>query len=189
MTNKIMNDIANLVILVDKQNRSIGTMDKLSAHRQGRLHRAYSILIFRNNHNNIELLLQQRSPLKYHGGGLWTNTCCSHPLEDNELIKHAMDRLHEEMGINITLIEAGVFKYFAKLNDGMFEHEIDHVLIGTWIEQEIHPDPSEVADYSWMDIPTLQQKLAQNPSLYSPWLGQALGVALQSNAFINLKYT
>lgn len=176
----------SFVILVDQQNQSIGTMDKLSAHLQGKLHRAYSVLVFRKISDCVELLLQQRSPLKYHGGGLWTNTCCSHPIQDNELISNATERLYEEMGIRIPLVEAGIFQYFAQLDNKMFEHEMDHVLIGNWVEQEIHPNAAEVVDYCWMAISTLQQKLAKKPETFTPWLSQALELALSSKEFINL---
>lgn len=173
------------VILVDPQDNCIGIMDKLSAHREGKLHRAYSILVFRKNRDTIELLIQQRANIKYHGAGLWTNTCCSHPQPDNDLLEDAKKRLFVEMGIKVTLIEVGVFQYFAELNNNMFEHEIDHVLIGYWVEQSVHPNPLEVDNYCWINIHKLQEKLSECPQVFTPWLPQVLNIALASKPFIH----
>ncbi|MCW8409804.1 isopentenyl-diphosphate Delta-isomerase [Legionella sp. PATHC035] len=173
------------VILVDPQDNCIGIMDKLSAHQEGKLHRAYSILVFRKNRDLIELLLQQRAHSKYHGGGLWTNTCCSHPQPDKDLLEDATKRVLVEMGIKVTLFEVGVFQYFAELNNNMFEHEIDHVLIGYWVEQSVHPNPLEVDNYCWISIDKLQEKLAECPQVFTPWLSQVLDIALESKQFIH----
>lgn len=181
-----LKDLATQVILVDSENQSIGTVDKLIAHSDGMLHRAYSVLVFRKKNDHIALLMQQRSKSKYHGGGLWTNTCCSHPRKENYLIEEAVERLYIELGIKIPLIEVGRFKYFAKLDNNMFEHEIDHVLIGCWVEQKIHPDPLEVSDYCWMNVHELQNKLIYEPQIYTPWLSQALNLALKSKHFAQL---
>ncbi|CEG56630.1 isopentenyl-diphosphate Delta-isomerase [Legionella fallonii] len=183
MSDSTLNDQRTHVILVDAQDNCIGTMEKLLAHREGKLHRAFSILVFRKNQDTLQLLLQQRANSKYHGGGLWTNTCCSHPLDSLSLPQEASDRLSMEMGIRVPLIEVGIFQYFAKLDNNMYEHEIDHVLIGPWIEQSINPDPQEVNDYCWIDIQHLKRKLAKFPREFTPWLSQVLSMALKSKEF------
>ncbi|STX50794.1 Isopentenyl-diphosphate Delta-isomerase [Legionella busanensis] len=181
-----INILKSNVLLVNDQDKFIKIIDKLTAHKQGLLHRAYSIFVFRKNNNKVELLLQQRSKEKYHSKGLWTNTCCSHPVAEKELINQATARLYEEMGINIKLIEINSFRYFTKLDNEMFEHEVDHVLIGSWNEQEICPNPSEVMSYCWIDIATLIEKIKTKPELFTPWLFQALEIALNSNHFKKL---
>lgn len=185
MRNSALKEQSTEVILVDPQDKCIGIMDKLSAHREGRLHRAFSVLVFRKNQDTVELLLQQRAKTKYHGGELWTNTCCSHPQQSNRLLQDATNRLFMEMGIKIPLIEVGIFQYFAKLDKNMIEHEMDHVLIGYWIEQSIHPDPEEVCDYCWMNVNKLQKELTEHPQLFTPWLSQALNIALESKQLIH----
>ena len=117
------------VVLVDKDDNEIGLMPKMEAHQKGILHRAFSVFLL-NSDNQI--LLQKRSSNKYHSGGLWTNTCCSHPRDGENIINAGKRRLSEEMGINTDLIEAFKFTYKAKLENGLTEHEYDHVLIGKY---------------------------------------------------------
>jgi isopentenyl-diphosphate delta-isomerase type 1 len=166
------------VILVDPHDNEIGTIDKLSAHRFGMLHRAYSVMIFRVKNNHLELLLQQRSLEKYHGGGLWTNTCCSHPKPGERLIDNATARLEEEMGVKAQLKEIGSFHYFAEMDNHMIENEIDHVFVGSYDADLIHVNPSEVNDYRWMDVEALQKKMLLEPKLFTPWLPKALELSL-----------
>ena len=116
------------VILVDKTDHQIGEMEKQEAHIKGLLHRAFSIFIF---NSKGEVLLQQRALHKYHSGGLWTNTCCSHPRNGETTIQAANRRLKEEMGMSCALIEEFSFIYKAKLDNDLYEHELDHVLFGT----------------------------------------------------------
>ena len=116
------------VILVDKTDHQIGEMEKQEAHIKGLLHRAFSIFIF---NSKGEVLLQQRALHKYHSGGLWTNTCCSHPRNGETTIQAANRRLKEEMGMSCALKEEFSFIYKAKLDNDLYEHELDHVLFGT----------------------------------------------------------
>lgn len=171
-----------LVILVNPLDQEIGQEKKLLAHQYGMLHRAFSVLVFRNIQGKTELLLQQRSKKKYHTGGLWTNTCCSHP-QPNEpsLLKAAEERLKEEMGITIPLKEKGLFHYIASLDNDLYENELDHVLVGNYDPSEkIRVNPGEVEDYHWAEIKELQQDLELYPKKYTPWLKMALKIALET---------
>ncbi|MFA5792045.1 MAG: isopentenyl-diphosphate Delta-isomerase [Candidatus Paceibacterota bacterium] len=158
-----MND---LIILVDENDNQIGLEEKLKAHQSGNLHRAFSIFVF-NNKN--ELLLQQRALDKYHSGGLWTNTCCSHPRPEEETINAAHRRLQEEMGFNCELIEIFSFKYKAIFNNGLIENEFDHVFIGKY-DNEIIPNNEEVNAYKWVDLKWLEKDMKENQEIYTEWL-------------------
>lgn len=153
------------VILVDEKDRPLGLMEKLEAHRQGLLHRAFSVFVL--NANN-ELMLQQRAHHKYHSGGLWTNTCCSHPRDGETVDDAAHRRLQEEMGFDCLIYKAFEFTYRAKLDKGMIEHEYDHLFIGRFSgEPKINPD--EVADWKWMNIKAVSNDIDENPDLYTAW--------------------
>src|ERR1700722_18026522 len=115
------------IILVNPMDKKIGMIEKIIGHRYAMLHRAFSILIFRRKNGKVETLLQQRSKKKYHAGGLWTNTCCSHPHPGEKILISARKRLKEEMGIDVKLKAIGKFHYVAPLDHGMTENEIDHV--------------------------------------------------------------
>lgn len=153
------------VILVNEADEPQGLMEKMEAHQKGLLHRAFSVFVF--NENN-ELLLQQRAKSKYHSGGLWTNTCCSHPRSGEENIDAAHRRLMEEMGFDCELEKLTDFIYRAQLDHGLTEHEFDHVFVGRW--QGV-PDinPVEVESYKWMDIDAVEQDIADNPDRYTEW--------------------
>lgn len=153
------------VILVNEQDETTGTMEKMEAHRKGLLHRAFSIFIF--NHKG-EMLLQQRASSKYHSGNLWTNACCSHPMPDENVLDAAHRRLQEEMGFNTFLEHAFQFTYRAQLDHGLTEHEYDHVLIG-YHDGAIYPNPSEVKDYCFMKMESLADQLLNYPDKYTAW--------------------
>ncbi|HQX98958.1 MAG TPA: isopentenyl-diphosphate Delta-isomerase [Flavobacteriales bacterium] len=154
-----------MVVLIDPNDREIGQMEKLEAHRTGRLHRAFSVFIF---NAQGELLLQQRAANKYHSASLWTNTCCGHPRPGEALVAAGERRLEEEMGLHVPLRPAFHFTYAAKLEDGLTEHELDHVLIGR-SDRDPRPDPEEAADWRWVDRATLEGELAAHPGLYTVW--------------------
>lgn len=169
------------VVLVDERDQVLGLKEKLLAHQQGLLHRAFSVFIFRKRAGVLELLLQQRQLGKYHCAGLWTNTCCSHPRDQEPLLEAAKRRLKEEMGLSIALIPAGSFIYRAVLPEGLIEHEFDHVFFGSFDEaQSIVPHPEEVADYRWIGVEALVSDLQEHPEQYTPWFYQALDLALAS---------
>ncbi|WP_199118031.1 isopentenyl-diphosphate Delta-isomerase [Pedobacter sp. ASV28] len=157
--------MAEQVVLVDEKDRQIGLMDKMQAHVEARLHRAFSVFLF-NDKN--ELLLQQRAQSKYHCGGLWTNTCCSHPRSE-EKMKTAVDRrLLEEMGIICHTEKVYDFIYKAQLENGLYEHEFDHVFFGRFSEKP-NPNPKEVVDWKYMEMRELKTDIDKYPEKYTPW--------------------
>jgi len=153
------------VLLVDTQDRVLGTMPKLEAHHKGVLHRAFSVFIL--NRQNA-LLLQQRAWDKYHSPGLWTNTCCSHQREGEDSLAAGKRRLQEEMGLEAPLTPLFTFIYKAPFDNGLTEHELDHVLLG-YSEQSPNPNPQEVADWQWMPLEEVQQKLTEQPEQFTVW--------------------
>lgn len=153
------------VILVNKQDQAIGTMEKLEAHRQGMLHRAFSILIF---NSNAKLLIHRRALGKYHSAGLWSNTCCSHPLPSETIIEAGVRRLREEMGMETSLAPLFSFIYRAELENNLIEHELDHILIG-FSDQEPKANPDEVCDYKWVSLHELEGQMEQNPQDFTAW--------------------
>ena len=173
------------VILVDEYDHPVGTSEKLAAHQQGLLHRAFSVFVFRMYEQRLELLLQQRQKDKYHSSSLWTNTCCSHPFVEENIIAAGERRLAEEMGLHLQLTHAGNFIYTAQLTNGLIEHEFDHVLIGKYNNEPININPQEVAAFKWLDIVSIQQSLKQEPQQYTPWLHEALIIELRK---INTEY-
>jgi len=169
------------VILVDEQDQEIGTEEKLKAHQQGLLHRAFSVFIFQKVQNQIYFLLQQRHLDKYHCGGLWTNTCCSHPRPGESIENGAERRLNEEMSIKTALKLVGAFCYKANFENGLTEHEYDHVLIGAYdASSQICVNPKEVSDYRWMTQDEIERDLSENTHLYTPWFKPAWEIALLS---------
>lgn len=154
------------VILVEENDNQIGTEEKLKAHQDGLLHRAFSIFIF-NDKN--ELLLQQRALDKYHYGGLWTNTCCSHPRPNENTTEAAHRRLAEEMGFDCDISEVFDFKYKVAFENGLTENEFDHVFFGRYNNDPII-NKKEANDFKWVDIKWLEKDLKNNPSVYTVWL-------------------
>lgn len=164
------------VILVDENDLQTGLMEKMEAHLSGRLHRAFSVFIF---NSSGELLLQQRAIDKYHSGGKWTNTCCSHPRQGEETLAAAKRRLKEEMGLVCELTYGFHFIYKAKLSEGISEHEYDHVFFGI-SDQSPHPDPAEVASFKYMDMNTLAQDIKANSEIYTEWLKICFGQVMET---------
>ena len=152
-------------VLVDIQHKETGTMEKLQAHVEGKLHRAISVFIF---NTRGEMLLQQRAAGKYHSSLLWTNACCSHPRPAESVADAAHRRLHEEMGISSPLHEIFSFTYKAHLENDLTEYEFDHVFKGI-TDEEPRPDASEVAAFRYVDMETLRHDIAANPGIYTEW--------------------
>ncbi len=163
------------VILVDENDKPTGTAEKLAAHQQNLRHRAFSVFVFRNG-PLPELLLQQRADDKYHSAGLWTNTCCSHPRPNEDIVQAGQRRLREEMGISLPLHSLGWFHYIAHFENGLVENEIDHVLIGTMDDKPFAINRDEVKDYRWVTVADLKKELEMHPERFTPWLAEALGV-------------
>ncbi len=170
------------VVLVDEESYELGLQEKMQAHRDGALHLAFSVLLYRDTPNGREYLLHQRALEKYHSGGLWTNTCCSHPRQGETINQAGIRRLQEEMGITLTtpLTDVGHFCYYAKLDQQLIEHELDHVLIASGSEVIFTPNPAEVMAYRWWPIAELQQQLHQNPQLFTAWFAQVLATVEQA---------
>lgn len=155
---------------MNEMDEQIGTMEKMQAHVKGLLHRAFSVFIF---NNKGELLLQQRAAGKYHNGGLWTNTCCSHPLPGEEVLLAAERRLVEEMGFATEIIPAFHFTYKATFSNGLTEYEFDHVFTGLY-DGEIKADKNEVSDYCFKSIDEIEASLETHPQKYTEWFKIAL---------------
>ena len=154
------------VTLVDRDDRALGTMEKMQAHVEGRLHRAFSVFVF---DRAGRLLLQRRSAGKYHSGGLWSNTCCGHPRPDEPVEQAAARRLYEEMGFHAPLRPLFQFVYRAELGSAMVEHELDHVLVGSF-EDSPSPEPTEVDAWRWMDFDGVREAVVREPQAFTPWL-------------------
>jgi len=158
------------VILVDEKDREIGKMEKLEAHQKGLLHRAISVFIF---NENKEMLLQKRAMTKYHSPGLWTNTCCSHPRVGETALAAASRRLFEEMGIKTELQFKTTFMYRSEFDNGLIEHEFDHVFTGTYNAMpQINPD--EVDSFCWMSKDEIKKEISLNPEAYTTWFRIAI---------------
>ena len=154
------------VILVDEQDHEVGVMDKLEAHQKGLLHRAFSIFVF---NSKGELLLQQRADEKYHSAGLWTNTCCSHPRKGEKMEDSVSRRLKEEMGMSCQTGFKFSFIYKMLFENGLTEHEFDHVFFGV-SDEEPRLNPLEVKDYRYIGLEKLRKDVESHPQKYSAWL-------------------
>jgi isopentenyl-diphosphate delta-isomerase len=153
------------VILVDTNDTPVGQMEKLKAHLKGELHRALSVLVF---NNDGEILLQQRAFSKYHTPGLWSNTCCSHPRPGEHSLEAATRRLQEEMGFTTPLIKSFDFIYKAHFDNGLIEHEFDHVFFGTFDGEPVI-NPEEANDFEWVKLNNLMEDMRSSPENYTVW--------------------
>lgn len=153
------------VILVDENDNQIGLMPKMEAHEKALLHRAFSVFIF-NDKN--ELMLQQRAAHKYHSPKLWTNTCCSHQRDGETNLEAGKRRLKEEMGFVTDLQEKTSFIYKAPFENGLTEHELDHIMVG-YYNEEPHLNKDEVASWKWMSLEDVKSDIARNPQYYTAW--------------------
>lgn len=153
------------VILVNELDQQIGLMPKLEAHEKAILHRAFSVFIL-NDKN--EIMLQQRAHQKYHSPLLWTNTCCSHQRDGETNIQAGSRRLYEEMGFKADLKELFSFIYKAPFDNGLTEHELDHVMIGYYNDEPLI-NTDEVEDWKWMKIEDIKSDMLLNPEIYTVW--------------------
>lgn len=153
------------VILVDESDNAIGTMEKMEAHRRGVLHRAFSVLVF---NSSGEMLLQKRAAGKYHSGGLWTNTCCSHPYPSESMEASVQKRVRYEMGIDVKPEFLFKFIYRAGLDHGLTEHELDHVFTATF-DGVPAVNAAEVEDWKYVDPRLLREDMLKHPGNYTVW--------------------
>ena len=154
-----------LVVLVDENDKKIGLMPKMEAHEKAVLHRAFSVFIF---NKDGDLMLQQRAGHKYHSPLLWTNTCCSHQRDGETNLEAGKRRLFEEMGFNTDLKEVFSFVYKAPFDNGLTEHELDHVMVG-YYENEPKINKDEVEAYRWMALEDVRTDIEKNPHIYTAW--------------------
>ena len=196
------------LILVDEQDREIGSCGKLEAHEKGLLHRAFSIFVFRrallDNPDgtrtfHTQLLIQQRAEGKYHSAGLWANSCCSHPRVGESLEEATARRLPEETGYSVEDLEAadgehleekGAFLYKAEFDNGLTEHEFDHVFVGWLKEDRLDrlplPDPEEASEMKFVDVEEIMQDVLKNPGRYAAWFMPALLIATDGEEYGSL---
>ena len=158
--------IVEKVILVNEQDDELGVAEKSIAHAEGKLHRAFSVLVL-NDRN--ELLLQRRAQDKHHSGGLWSNTCCGHPRPDESIQTAARRRLQEEMGFDCPLKEIFSFVYRAEVGNGSIEYEYDHVFIGEFNGEPVL-NSAEVMDWNWISLHELHKAVQVRPDQYAVWL-------------------
>ena len=164
------------VILVNEQDEAIGQAPKLQAHQDGLLHRAFSIFIFDSDHR---WLLQKRADSKYHSPGLWSNACCSHPEPGSDLMSDASFRLEHEMGFTAMLCPLTEFLYRVEFDNGLIEHEYDHILVGH-SDGPVLPNPDEVSEIRWVDNQSLLAELAETPEAFTYWFREAVPLVLAS---------
>ena len=153
------------VILVDANDIATGTMEKMEAHEKAVLHRAFSVFIF---NARGDMLLQQRAISKYHSGGLWTNSCCSHPRPGEDTHTAASRRLQEEMGFFTPIEKVFDFTYQAAFDNGLTEHEFDHVFVG-YYDGKIMPDEKEVSSYAYWSMEKIDALIVDEPTLFTAW--------------------
>jgi isopentenyl-diphosphate delta-isomerase len=153
------------VVLVDEKDNPIGLMPKMEAHERAVLHRAFSVFIL---NGKGELMLQQRANHKYHSPGLWTNTCCSHQRDGESNIDAGQRRLHEEMGFTTELTELTSFIYKASFDNGLTEHEFDHIMLGRYEDNPVI-NPDEVSAWKWMPLAEVKKDVEANPKNYTVW--------------------
>ena len=151
--------------MVDKNDNEIGVEEKIKAHKEGKLHRAFSVFIF---NSKDELLLQQRAKEKYHSGGLWTNTVCSHPTPGEKLEEATERRLREEMGFTTQTKETFSFIYRSEYKNGLTEHEFDHIFVGNY-NNDPNINREEVMDHKWISMDELNKDIKINPDNYTTW--------------------
>jgi len=158
------------VILVDEQDKPIGAMGKLEVHQKGLLHRAFSVFIF---NDQGEVLLQRRALDKYHSAGLWTNTCCSHPLPNENTLSAANRRLKEEMGMATELKHKTSFIYKTPFDNQLTEHEFDHVFVGYTNDNPVI-NKEEVDSFKWVGLDSLKKEIKTSPELFTSWFKIAM---------------
>ena len=165
-----------VIVLVDEDDKEVGTEEKIRAHQDGgKLHRAFSVFVF---NNRDEMLIQKRAAGKYHCAGLWTNTCCSHQRPDESLEDAVHRKLKQEMGFDTKLREIFSFIYKAPFENGLTEHELDHVFIGAF-NGKPNLNPEEADDFRWVNPEGLERDVRENPEKYTPWFRKVLERVLE----------
>ena len=170
----------DLLILVDGRDRELGTATKATAHVDGLLHRAFSVVLTREGAAGTQILLARRAPQKYHSAGLWANSCCSHPRAGESTLPAAERRVQEELGCSVAgLHEIGAFAYRAEFANGLCEFEYDHVLVGYCVG-ELDPDPTEADATRWVGFDELATELAERPQRFAAWAFMVLSMTMDA---------
>lgn len=170
------------LILVDLLDRPVGEAGKLYCHQEGLLHRAFSIVLTREGPAGTEVLIARRAEGKYHSGGLWSNSCCSHQRVDEELGEAVVRRLEQELGVTgVACREVGTFVYRAAFDNGLTEYEFDHVFVGAY-DGPVAADPSEVSEVCWMGAADLVARLTERPQDFTAWCPAVTALALRTLA-------
>lgn len=169
----------DMLVLVDLEDRQIGTATKLDAHVKGLLHRAFSVVLWREGEGGKEFLLTRRAPGKYHSSKLWTNSCCSHPRDGEELASAVARRVREELGCEIEgLRELGSFVYRTVFCNGIREFEFDHVFAAECVGEPL-PDPAEADAACWVSAEALTAELLEHPHHFTAWAPGVFSIALR----------
>jgi isopentenyl-diphosphate delta-isomerase len=181
----LVRDELESVVLVDAENNAIGSYGKIDAHRDGKLHRAFSILI---TNPDGELLLQQRAACKYHFAQRWSNTCCGHPRPGEQTLAAARRRLGEEFGFSVPLEEITDLQYRVRdPHSNLIEHEHLHVFMGRYDGQPL-PNPEEVSAYRWMLPTRVQRSLALCPEVFTPWFVLLATMLVRSDGIVHKSF-
>lgn len=157
--------MSEYILTVDDQDRETGYMEKMEVHKKGVLHRAFSVMIF---NDKGETLLQKRAKCKYHSPGLWSNSCCSHQRKGGSLAEAVIRRIKEELGITCDCKEVFQFKYLAEFDNGLIEHELDHVFIGHY-NGNVIPNEEEVEEIRWVPLDKLNKEMIEHPEQFTYW--------------------
>ena len=177
MTSVSLRSDDDVVVLVDESDTTIGVAPKLDVHRDGRLHRAVSVVLF-DDHGRV--MLQRRADVKYHSPGLWSNSCCGHPRPGESIEDAAGRRLNVELGVEgCAVTRVGELAYYAELGNGLVEHELDHIVVGQW-GGAVTPNPMEVAEIRWVDPAVMLADLAALPAVYTAWAGPVIERAVRA---------
>ena len=157
------------VVLIDFDDQVIGEMEKMQAHEEAQLHRAFSVFLYHDD----KMLIHKRATEKYHCGGMWTNSCCSHPRIHETYDEAVNRRLYEELGVKCEVKELFSFVYYYQFSNGLTEFELDHVYIGEYTG-DVEVDPSEIEEVKWISFDELKEDIKMNPTKYTPWFVVAL---------------
>lgn len=168
------------LVLVDLLDQPVGTTSKERAHKEGLLHRAFSVMLWRAGAKGPELLLSRRAQGKYHSAGLWANSCCSHPRVGEDLTDAARRRVAEELGAKVQEVrEVGAFAYRAPFANDVTEYEFDHVFVAAY-DGELRPDPAEASEVRWVPAPQVMQELLGQPQAFCAWVPNVVALVLAS---------
>lgn len=171
--------MSELLILVDTSDKEIGSATKEEAHRNGMLHRAFSVFVVKDG----KMLIQKRNINKYHSGGLWANSCCSHPRVGEALEDAVQRRMKEEIGFSCEVQEVAHFVYRTKYSESLFEYEFDHVFVGNYKDggqdEPVQFNKDEIEEVKWISLHELKKDLVENPDKYSSWFLIAAPMVLE----------